>query len=52
MVVIVHRLSTIAHSDMILVMRNGEVIEQGAHNELLSYESSYKKMWEKQSVMG
>lgn len=52
MIVIAHRLSTIAHSDMILVMKNGEVIEQGAHNELLSYESSYKKMWEKQSLMG
>lgn len=52
MIVIAHRLSTIAYSDMILVMKNGEVIEQGAHNELLSYESSYKKMWEKQSVMG
>lgn len=52
MIVIAHRLSTIAHADMILVMKNGEVIEQGAHNELLSYESSYKKMWEKQSIMG
>ncbi|WP_372474040.1 peptidase domain-containing ABC transporter [Capnocytophaga sp. ARDL2] len=49
MIVIAHRLSTIAHADTILVMKNGEVIERGSHSELLSFDSSYKKMWEKQS---
>lgn len=51
MIVIAHRLSTIAHSDNILVMKEGKVIEQGTHKELLSQDSVYKGMWEKQSIL-
>lgn len=50
LIVIAHRLSTIAHSDTILVLKNGQLIEQGTHQELLAQETTYKAMWEKQSV--
>lgn len=50
LIVIAHRLSTIAHSDTILVLRNGQLIEQGTHQKLLARETTYKAMWEKQSV--
>ncbi|HFK5560389.1 TPA: hypothetical protein ACGZ9C_000007 [Elizabethkingia anophelis] len=50
MIVIAHRLSTIANSDTILVMKEGQIIEQGSHQELISKDSIYKSMWEKQSV--
>lgn len=50
LIVIAHRLSTIAHSDTILVLKNGQLIEQGTHQELLARETTYKGMWEKQSV--
>lgn len=51
MVVIAHRLSTIAKSDKILVLKEGEVIEEGTHQELLTKNSVYKSMWDKQSVL-
>ncbi|WP_407478716.1 peptidase domain-containing ABC transporter [Elizabethkingia anophelis] len=50
MVVIAHRLSTIANADTILVMKDGQIIEQGNHQELISQDSVYKSMWEKQSM--
>ena len=50
MIVIAHRLSTIANSDKILVMKEGKIIEEGTHRDLLSTNSVYKSMWEKQSI--
>ncbi len=50
MIVIAHRLSTIANSDKILVMKEGKIIEEGTHRDLLSTDTSYKSMWEKQSI--
>ncbi|WP_407486930.1 peptidase domain-containing ABC transporter [Elizabethkingia anophelis] len=50
MVVIAHRLSTIANANTILVMKDGQIIEQGNHQELISIDSVYKSMWEKQSI--
>ena len=50
MIVIAHRLSTVANADEILVMKEGKIIEQGTHNELISKDSVYKAMWEKQSI--
>lgn len=51
MLVIAHRLSTIAGADSIIVMKDGQIIEQGSHEQLLSMESAYKEMWKKQSVV-
>ena len=50
MIVIAHRLSTIANSDQILVMKEGQIIEQGKHHELLAKDSVYRSMWNKQSI--
>ncbi len=45
--VIAHRLSTIEHADMIIVMEQGEVIEQGAHTELMALNSRYAELYER-----
>lgn len=50
MMVIAHRLSTIANADTILVMKDGGIIEQGNHQELISKDSIYKSMWKKQGI--
>jgi ATP-binding cassette subfamily B protein/subfamily B ATP-binding cassette protein MsbA len=42
--VIAHRLSTIAHADIIVVMENGRIIEQGAHDELMRARGPYFTM--------
>ena len=46
--IIAHRLSTIKNADMIYVLRKGKVIESGTHEQLLSLNGSYKKMYETQ----
>lgn len=46
--VVAHRLSTIKESDVILVMRDGNIIEQGTHDELLAKGGFYKKLYESQ----
>ena len=43
--IIAHRLSTIMQADLILVMDNGKIIEQGCHSELLARSGSYARMW-------
>ena len=46
--VIAHRLSTIKNSDLILVMRNGNIIEQGTHDELLAKGGFYQELYDSQ----
>ena len=46
--IIAHRLSTIRDADLILVMRDGDIVEQGTHEELLSYDSFYSTMYNSQ----
>ena len=46
--IIAHRLSTIKNADMIYVLGKGKVIESGTHEQLLSLDGSYKKMYETQ----
>ena len=43
--VIAHRLSTIRDADVILVMENGQIVEQGSHAELLASDGAYAKLW-------
>lgn len=43
--VVAHRLSTIKESDLILVMKDGDVIEQGKHDELLMRDGFYAQLW-------
>lgn len=46
--VVAHRLSTIKESDVILVMKDGDVIEQGTHDELLAQNGFYTKLYNSQ----
>ncbi|NLZ36153.1 MAG: ABC transporter ATP-binding protein [Clostridiales bacterium] len=46
--VIAHRLSTIRNADVILVMQNGEIVEQGRHDELISRGGEYAKLYRSQ----
>ncbi len=47
--VIAHRLSTISHMDRILVFNEGEIIEDGNHDELLVDSSHYARLWNMQA---
>lgn len=49
-IVIAHRLSTIQHADLIVVMQEGRIIEQGKHEELLAAQGVYKKLVNLQSI--
>ncbi|MEM7149857.1 MAG: ABC transporter ATP-binding protein/permease [Pseudomonadota bacterium] len=44
-IVIAHRLSTITDADSIIVLKAGEIIEQGKHQELLNQNGEYARMW-------
>lgn len=46
--VIAHRLSTIKNADMILVMKDGDIIEQGSHDELLAQGGFYADLYNSQ----
>lgn len=48
--VIAHRLSTIRDADMILVMRNGTIVEQGTHEQLLIRKGVYAELYNSQFV--
>ena len=48
-VVVAHRLSTIQNMDRIIVLDNGEIVEQGTHQELLKEKGTYAKLWKHQS---
>lgn len=46
--VIAHRLSTIKNADLILVINNGDIVEQGTHSELLAKKGEYEKLYNSQ----
>jgi len=47
-IVIAHRLSTVVHADLIYVIENGQVTEQGSHEELLAKDGHYARLYELQ----
>ncbi|WP_177186154.1 ABC transporter ATP-binding protein [Pisciglobus halotolerans] len=47
--IIAHRLSTIKDADLILVLRNGEIIEQGTHEDLIAEQGTYFDMYQLQT---
>lgn len=49
-IMVAHRLSTIQHADKILVLHQGEIMESGTHQELLSADGMYRKLYELQLV--
>jgi ATP-binding cassette subfamily B protein len=48
-IVVAHRLSTIAHLDRILVFDGGAIVEDGSHAELLARRGSYYRLWSRQA---
>ena len=45
---IAHRLSTVRKADVILVLENGRIVQQGNHNTLVAQEGIYRRMWQTQ----
>lgn len=50
LLIISHRLSVVCNCDNIIVLKNGNISEQGTHNELLNRKTEYYKLWENQLV--
>ncbi|MPM67220.1 putative multidrug export ATP-binding/permease protein [bioreactor metagenome] len=48
-VVIAHRLSTIQHADQILVLKDGEIVEKGTHQELIHQKGLYSHLCQLQT---
>ena len=46
--IVAHRLSTIQQADVILVMRNGQIVEQGSHEQLLAKHGFYEQLYQSQ----
>jgi len=46
---IAHRLSTVRHADVILVVRDGKIVEQGTHPELLKKKGYYYSLYHQQT---
>lgn len=48
-IAIAHRLSTIAQMDRLIVLEQGQIVEQGSHEELLALGGVYAKLWQRQT---
>lgn len=49
-VIVAHRLASVAHADLILAVKDGHVVEQGSHKELLEKKGYFWELWEKQKL--
>ena len=49
-IVIAHRLSTVRHADEIIVLKQGEIVERGTHEELMKANTFYRKLVDMQEV--
>ncbi len=47
-IIIAHRLTTIRHADKIAVIDNGQVVEEGSHEDLIAKNGLYYQLWKKQ----
>jgi ATP-binding cassette subfamily B protein len=50
--VIAHRLSTIRNADLVLMVRNGQIVERGTHQELLAQRGAYYELYQQQFASG
>ncbi len=51
-IVVAHRLSTVKNADKIVVMENGEIVEEGTHNELTLKKGKYYELVKNQLELG
>lgn len=47
-ILIAHRLSTVVEAHQIIVLKNGQLVEQGNHSDLIASEGAYYAMWQQQ----
>ncbi|MEK3722830.1 ABC transporter ATP-binding protein [Paenibacillus sp. FSL H8-0034] len=52
LIVVAHRLKTVQHADQIVVLDHGQIVEQGRHDELLSLNGLYARLWRRQHGAG
>ena len=46
---VAHKLRTISQADKIIVIKDGEIVQEGTHTELLLSDGEYKKLWDIQN---